>query len=138
VNWASVVLGALLGVVIGYVLAGGEPIVAPIIAVIGAIAILTTKYVQERKARKQGMVLYDEMYLTLATRSSYTALRASMLAVALIIIIAIWPKFFNINILPPEVAEKLFPGLGLSFAIMAIAYLTAYTYYLKSKKVLEG
>jgi len=138
VNWASVVLGALLGVVIGYVLAGGEPIVAPIIAVIGAIAILTTKYVQERKARKQGMVLYDEMYLTLATRSSYTALRASMLAVALIIIITIWPKFFNINILPPEVAEKLFPGLGLSFAIMAIAYLTAYTYYLKSKKVLEG
>ncbi len=137
-NWASVVLGALLGVVIGYVLAGGEPIVAPIIAVIGAIAILTTKYVQERKARKQGMVLYDEMYLTLATRSSYTALRASMLAVALIIIITIWPKFFNINILPPEVAEKLFPGLGLSFAIMAIAYLTAYTYYLKSKKVLEG
>ena len=137
-NWASVVLGALLGVVIGYVLAGGEPIVAPIIAVIGAIAILTTKYVQERKARKQGMVLYDEMYLTLATRSSYTALRASMLAVALIIIITIWPKFFNINILPPEVAEKLFPGLGLSFAIMAIAYLIAYTYYLKSKKVLEG
>jgi len=138
VNLAPVILGAVLGVVMGYVLAGGEPIVAPIIAVIGAIAILTTKYAQNRKAKKQGMVLYDEMHLALATRSGYTALRASMLTVALIIVITVWPKFFNIGILPPEVAEKLFPGLGLSFAIMAIAYLTAYTYYLKSKKVLEG
>jgi len=131
VNWAPVILGAVLGVVMGYVLAGGEPIVAPIIAIIGAIAILTTKYAKDRKAKKQGMALYDEMHLTLATRSGYTALRASMLTVALIIVITVWHKFFNIDILPPEVAEKLFPGLGLSFAIMAIAYLTAYTLLLE-------
>jgi len=131
VNWAPVILGAVLGVVMGYVLAGGEPIVAPIIAIIGAIAILTTKYAKDRKAKKQGMVLYDEMHLTLATRSGYTALRASMLTVALIIVITVWHKFFNIDILPPEVAEKLFPGLGLSFVIMAIAYLTAYTLLLE-------
>ena len=130
-NWAPIILGAVLGVVMGYVLAGGEPIVAPIIAIIGAIAILTTKYAKDRKAKKQGMVLYDEMHLTLATRSGYTALRASMLTVALIIVITVWHKFFNIDILPPEVAEKLFPGLGLSFAIMAIAYLTAYTLLLE-------
>jgi len=138
VNWVPVVLGAVLGAVIGYVLAGGEPVVAPIVAVIGAVAILVTKNVQESRSKKQGIVLYDEMHLTLATRSGYTALRASMLAVALILVITVWPMFFNINILPPEIAEKLYPGLGLSFAIMTVAYLTAYTYYLKSKKVLEG
>ncbi|MHC1627711.1 MAG: hypothetical protein ACXQTI_02630 [Candidatus Nezhaarchaeales archaeon] len=137
-RWVSVILGVVLGCAIGYVLAGGEPLVAPIVAVIGVAAILATNFIQKSKARRQGIVLYDEMHLTVAARSGYTALRASILAVGLITFITAWPRFFNINILPAEVADMLFPGLGLSLAIMTIAYLAAYIYYLKSKKVLEG
>ena len=137
-NWVSIVLGVILGAVIGYVLAGGEPLVALIVAVVGTAAALVANYIQMSRARRLGAVLYDEMHITLAAKSSYTALRASILAVCFIIAITVWPKFFNINILPAEVADMLFPGLALSLAILTIAYLLAYTYYLKSKRMLEG
>ena len=137
-NWVSIVLGVILGAVIGYVLAGGEPLVALIVAVVGTAAALVANYIQMSRARRLGAVLYDEMHITLAAKSSYTALRASILAVCFIIAITVWPKFFNISILPAEVADMLFPGLSLSLAILTIAYLSSYTYYLKSKRMLEG
>ena len=137
-NWVSIVLGVILGAVIGYVLAGGKPLVALIVAVVGTAAALAANYIQMSRSRRLGTVLYDEMHMTLAAKSSYTALRASILAVCFILAIAVWPKFFNINILPAEVADMLFPGLALSLAILTIAYLLAYTYYLKSKRMLEG
>ena len=134
----SIVLGVVLGAVIGYVLAGGEPLVALIVAIIGTAAALVANYIQMSRSRRLGTVLYDEMHMTLAAKSSYTALRASILAICFIIAIAVWPKFFNTSILPAEITDMLFPGLALSLAILTIAYLSAYTYYLKSKRVLEG
>ena len=122
----------------GYALAEGEPLVALMVAVIGLVALLVANFIQESRARRRGVVLYDEMHLTIATRSGYTALRASTLALSLVTIITAWPKYFDTNILPAEVADTLSPGLGPSLAIMTMAYLVAYIYYLKSKKVLEG
>jgi len=138
VNWVPILFGAILGAAIGYALASGNPMVALVATVVCGVAMVVTTYVQRSRAEKEGRVLYDEMYLTVASKSAYTALRASIIAVALILIITMWPIYFGIAVVPIETAEKLYPGLGLSFAIMAASYLIAYAYYMKSKKVIEG
>jgi len=132
------VLGAILGAAIGYALASGNPVVALIVAIVCGVSMIVTNYVQRSKAEKEGMVLYDEMHVTVASKSAYTALRASLIAVALILIVTVWPTYFGVAVVPIEIVEKLYPGLGLSFAIMIMSYLIAYAYYMKSKKVIEG
>ena len=137
-SWIPIVLGAILGIAIGYALAGGNPVVAPIVAIVCAVAMVVTKYVQRSRAEKEGIVLYDEMHVTVANKAGYAALRVSLIAVALILIVTVWPLYFGVAVVPVEIVEKLYPGLGLSFAIMTMSYLIAYAYYMKSKKVIEG
>ncbi|MEM4521041.1 MAG: hypothetical protein QXF23_04890 [Candidatus Bathyarchaeia archaeon] len=78
------------------------------------------------------------MHVSVAERAGLQALRVSMIAIALIIIVILWPSFFNIHIVLYEVSERLYLGLGLSFAILVIAYLALYAYYMRSRKVVEG
>ncbi len=132
------IAAGIMGGAIGYVLAGGEPLIAFLIAVVGIIIMFIVRHVLVSHARKHGEILYDEMHLTVATRAGYSALRISLIAVAFTIIITVWPRFFNISIIPAEIADRLYPGLCLSLAIMSLAYIAMYNYYMKSKKVIEG
>jgi len=127
-----------MGAIIGYALASGNAVAALAAVVVGGIAMAIATYVRRSRAGKEGRVLFDEMHVAVASRSAYTALRASLIAVAVMLIITVWPLYFGISVLPVETAEKLYPGLGLSFAIMTLSYLVAYAYYMRSRTVIEG
>jgi len=133
-----VVVGAIIGGLVGYSLSAGNSVTALLIALAGFSAAYIIQQVRKSRAEKLGLVLYDEMHVSIAEKSSLQAFRTSVLAICVLIILTVWPSFFNFNIVPPELSEKLYPGLALSLGILGVAYLASYAYYVKSKKVIEG
>ncbi|MBS7648566.1 DUF2178 domain-containing protein, partial [Candidatus Bathyarchaeota archaeon] len=114
----SAALGGVLGALVGYALSSGNTMLALIAVVVWVpVAYLVHRAVGVRALRR-GEVLVDEMHVSVAERAGLQAHRVSMMTIALIIIVIMWPSFFNIHIVPYEVAERLYPGLGLSFAIL--------------------
>lgn len=134
------VLGVVIGALMGCAVILKSTLLASI-AVIAVLALIPISYAVRRvlrvKSVKQGEVLVDEMHVRVSERAGFRAFTASFIAISLIIIVTMWPTFFNVYMVPYEVSEKLFPGLGLSLAILAIAYLAFYAYYARSKKVIE-
>lgn len=133
----SATLGGVLGALLGCALSSGNTMLALIAVVVWvSVAYLAHRAVGVRAVRR-GEVLVDEIHVSVAERAGLQALRVSIMTMALIIILILRPSFFYIHIVPYEVAERLYPGLGLRFAILVIAYLTLYAYYMKSKKAIE-
>ena len=134
----GVVVGAVVGGLVGYLLSAGNSAAALLIALVGFSVAYIIQQIRRSRAEKLGIVLYDEMHVSIAEKSSLQAFRASVLAICVLIILTVWPTFFNFTIVPPEISEKLYPGLALSLGILGVAYWASYAYYVKSKKVIEG
>lgn len=134
----SAALGGVAGALMGYALSSGNAMLALIVLVV----LVPVTYLVHRavvvRAVRRGEVLVDEMHVSVAEKAGLQALRVSIMTIALITIVILWPTYFNIYIVPCEVAERLYPGLGLSFAILVVAYLVFYAYYMRSKRVIEG
>lgn len=93
--------------------------------------------VVESKAARLGEVLVDEMHVSIAEKAGLQALRASAIVISLILIAVIRPFYFGVYVVPREAAERLYPGLGPSFAILVISYISFSLYYVVSKKAIE-
>jgi len=137
-RWFGVILGLVLGAVTGYLLAVGEPLAALIVVVATTSVAFIINQALKKKAEESGLIISDEMDVSIAEKSSLLTLKASILAIATFLIILLWPSYFNISMIPVEVAERLYPGLFVSLGILSATYITSYVYYLKSKNVIEG
>jgi len=131
-------LGLVLGAVTGYLLSVGEPLIALAVIAVSTPAAVTINWMLRRRAERLGQVLQDEMQVSIAEKSSLLTLRASVITISVLLIVMLWPTFFNLNILPAEVVNKLHPGLLLSLDIILVTYLVSYTHYMRSKEVIEG
>lgn len=120
-----------LGALLGYAASSGDTM----LALIASIALIPVAFAV--RTVRRGEVLFNKMHARIKERAASRALAASMIVIASITIIIVWPTLFNIYILPYEVVEKLCPGLGLSLAILLTSLGTFYAYYAKSKKVME-
>jgi len=131
-------LGLVLGAVTGYLLSVGEPLIALAVIAASTPAAVTINWMLRRRAERLGQILQDEMQISIAEKSSLLTLRASVITISVLLIVMLWPTFFNLNILPAEVVSKLHPGLLLSLGIILVTYFVSYTYYMRSKEVIEG
>lgn len=77
------------------------------------------------------------MHYTIAEKTGLLAFKASLIVIAIALIVTVLPEYVSLNLIPEEVT-KLYPGLGLSMAILVIAYWIAYLYYSRVKGLIEG
>jgi len=135
---ASWILAALVGGFMGYFIARGNSIAALAAFLVGFAALLLANALHRRRLAESGMIDFDEMHYAIAEKSGYLAYRASLIAIALMLL-ALWASSLGETlILPAGLCRVLMAGLGLCMAIMTVAYFAAYLYYLKSRKPIEG
>jgi len=133
----QVVIAALMGCLMGYFLAENEATLALISFISGFAILVVLNAIIRSEASKLGTVLYDEMHYTIAEKTGLLAFKISLAVIAIAMIVTVLPEYVNLNVIPESIT-KLYPGLGLSMAILVIAYWIAYLYYSRSKKPIEG
>jgi len=121
----------------GCFLAENEATLALISFISGFAILVVLNAIIRSEASKLGTILYDEMYYTIAEKTGLFAFKISLAVIAIAMIVTVLPEYVNLNVIPESIT-KLYPGLGLSMAILVIAYWIAYLYYSRSKKPIEG
>ncbi len=131
----ELLIGAITGALLGVFLAEKMILLALLSYSIGITVYAAVSYLIRRKMREEEAVLIDEMAIVIAEKSGLLALKASVMAISILLIAtALLPRFGAI----PARFEMLLPGLGLSMAILVVAYWLSYLYYTRSKGPIEG
>jgi uncharacterized membrane protein len=138
VDKVSILAGVLIGGLMCYLLAAGHPAAALLTLVFGVAALEAAWRLRLSRARKTGEVLYDEMHIALASRSSLAALRMSILTIGAALVALIWPRILGLELVPESVVDRLYPGLGLGLTIVVAACWASYAYYSKTGRMVEG
>jgi uncharacterized membrane protein len=135
----QILIGALMCVVFGFFLAGGEVMFSLASFFIGFTIVLMMDFAMRREASKERAVLVDERSYALAERSAYLAFRLTLIIMAVILFFTgLIPTIAQVYLLPKQFSDALTIGLGLGMGILVIAYYIAYFYYSCIKGALEG
>ena len=134
--WA--IVGAVVGAIAGYLFATVEKPIAIVSVIIVAVAAYALAKMYELRAVRKGVVLYDERDIRISEKALSQAFRLSIIVVSLAIAVTMWPSYFGVDIVPHDIAVKLFPGLGLSLAIMVVTLFVSLVYYSMSRRPIEG